>query len=487
MTATIINGILALILGTYAIKYRNTSYVIFILFIYISLHYSYSAIAIFGSLKYVYIRTNTQIGAKIIGFGFLLFTAGLIVFTKRRTIWSAIQAELTSRIYFAVIIWLAAVGVAWIFEILHGNYPSSLALQDIVSVFIMLGLAFIIAAVLPDFYMEDSFSWQRMLQILLCLVILMDVVSLYQIAAGKTFAADFNLTGEYAQRTCALLLNPNLYGLWCVFIASVAAYAFHIKCPKITASLAIGLAALGVFLSGSRSGLLIGLFMLGLVSLLQFKFRRWNDVRFSFYPLFIYIASLTGIGILFKILDSLSNSSFKWLHLLSMLTDRFAEMPGVIGTYAVLKFMGYTGLVFKWCFDITDYYKCKHLQATFLEIATNIHASFTFTTIDGRMNPAISLPDNGYLAMFHDTGWLGLLAWLVLWMLIVGVGVKSFRKNPGMHNVYALSAICTCLFSALMIRSFQVYPIWVIVSIVLGISMGLFQAGLSQKGFSEHP
>lgn len=490
MTATIINSIIALILGTYAIKYRNTSYVIFILFIYISLHYSYSVIAIFGSSEYLYIRTNTQIGAKVIGLGFLFFLAGLIVITKRKILLSAIQLRPirpTSRIYFIVIIWIVIVGISWVFDISQGKYPSSLALQDVVSSFIMLNLACIIGVVMPDFYSELDNRLKKMLQIILIMAIVMVALSLYQIIAFKIFAGVTNKDGEYERRACALLLNPNVLGLWCALIAAVTAYAFHTKrCPKVTTSLMLALTALGIFLSGSRSGLLICLFMLGLVSFLQFKFRRWVEITFSFYPFFIFISSLTGMGMFIKIFDSLSNLSYKWLHALSVLVDRFANMPEEIGTYTVFKLTGYIILVSGWLHEHTSYAIFSRTHTSAINTSKNLSETSIFINIDGRLNVDIPLPDNGYLAMYHDAGWPGLLAWLILWMVIVWMGVKSFRINPGINSVYALSAICTCLFAAIFIRLFQVYPLWIMVSIALGISLSWFQTVIGHKGFSEH-
>ena len=73
--------------------------------------------------------------------------------------------------------------------------------------------------------------------------------------------------------------------------------------------------------------------------------------------------------------------------------------------------------------------------------------------------------------MYHDAGGWVLLVWLVLWMIIIGTGVKSFRTNPGINSVYALSGISTCIFSAIFIRSFQVYPVWIMIAIVLGVSL----------------
>ena len=47
--------------------------------------------------------------------------------------------------------------------------------------------------------------------------------------------------------------------------------------------------------------------------------------------------------------------------------------------------------------------------------------------------------------------------------------------DSGINSTYALSAIFTCLFLAIFVRSFQVYPIWVMVSISLGLSLSWFQ------------
>ena len=101
MTSTIINLITALVLATCALKHRRKPfYVVFILFIYISLHYAYSIIAVIG-LSYVPAKpADSEFGPKIIGVGFLLFIAGLLIFKRAGKVLIAIGLRPFKKIIF---------------------------------------------------------------------------------------------------------------------------------------------------------------------------------------------------------------------------------------------------------------------------------------------------------------------------------------------------------------------------------------------------
>ncbi len=482
MLVATINGIIALILGTTALKYRKNPYfLIFILFVYISLHYSYAIISILGTPKYIMLcrvlRETPQVGAKIVALIFLLFISGLLMFGKGKPIWAELNLKPHKTLALFSIVWIAAVTMAWSLNINQAHYPSGLAVQNILSSLMMLMLAYIIATTMASSAEKAAPSHlMKMFWILFWLVVIMDSISLSQFATLNVFAGGYNKNGEYAIRACALLYNPNVFGMWCGFVALLTSYGFHgCKYSKTETSMMLFLIAFGMLMSGSRSGLLVCLVMLATVTLLQFRFGHWNGFTFTIFPLLVFVSSLTGIGLLLKAINSLANRSiaiFKWL---SSSVDRFAFMPGELYDFGVYNLTRGMIAASDWLHERTGHKLFINIINYLTDISNNQSVVSILENLDGRLNSDVALPDNGYLAMLQDAGWLGLTAWLLLCMAMLATGLKSFRIDSGTNGIYALSAICTSLFAALFIRAFQLYPIWIMVAIAMGISLAWFQ------------
>ncbi len=159
------------------------------------------------------------------------------------------------------------------------------------------------------------------------------------------------------------------------------------------------------------------------------------------------------------------------LFALTLLTDRFANMPREITLYANDKLSS-----FDWFTSIE--------RSSFSKILDNIvpksvHdflsesvSKSTAMSIQGRFESPIV--DNGYLAMLQDVGWLGLVAWLALWLVLVGMGLQAIRRAPGVRSAYSLSTVLGCALAAVFMRAFQVFPFWVIISLVLGLCIAWF-------------
>lgn len=488
MLVTTINSSIALILGTSALKYRKDPYcVILILFMYISLHYSYAIISIIGTPKYIMLcralRETPQVGAKIVALVFLLFISGLLIGNKSKPILAEIKLRLHKSLFLFSIIWIAAVAITWSYEINQANHPTGLVIQSILSSLMMLVLAFIIAtAIASNANKEATMHLKKMFWILLLLVIIMDTISISQFATLNVFAGGYNKNGEYAIRACALLYNPNVFGMWCGFIALITSYGFHAnKYSKTATTMMLFLVSLGMLLSGSRSGLLVCLFMLGTVTFLHFRFGHRDSFKFTMFPLFVFVSSLTGIGLLLKTINSIANRSialFKWL---SSSVDRFAFMPGELYDFGIYNLTRGIIAACYWLHKHTGHKLFENIINYLTDISNNQSVVSILENLDGRLNSDVLLPDNGYLAMLQDAGWLGLIAWLLICLAILATGLKSFRIDSGINGIYALSAVCTCLFAALFIRAFQLFPIWIMVAIAMGISLAWFQTVFRQQ------
>jgi hypothetical protein len=74
--------------------------------------------------------------------------------------------------------------------------------------------------------------------------------------------------------------------------------------------------------------------------------------------------------------------------------------------------------------------------------------------------------DGGWIALYEDIGWLGIIAIVGLCLLALFRGLISCFSNHYVANVYALAVLCYCLLIGFGMR-FQIFPVWVLISIVL--------------------
>jgi hypothetical protein len=139
---------------------------------------------------------------------------------------------------------------------------------------------------------------------------------------------------------------------------------------------------------------------------------------------------------------------------MSLLVDRFFFMPKEIIQYFLSKFSG-SGL----------------LESSITQNKIYI-TNKTFSAINGRFEG--TLVDNGYLAILNGGGWTALMAWIFLWLVIIFIGFNALHKRPSTERAYTFSMVIGCCLSALFVRSFQVYPFWVFISLALGLSLSSF-------------
>ncbi len=476
MTATIINLSIALLLGVYAFRSKDVSSILISLFLYISFHYSYAAIPIFSPSfdphHCTALHLNTQAGVKLVGSGFLLFTAGLFGWRYRRCLFSMMHSKANKWLGAAFLLWGLIVIIHWIISAVRGVYPSTITLQSLASASLMIILAWSFGSVLHSEVDFSAKSQKKFTWIIFVILSFMVTVALWEMLSLRAWAF-FTLESEdILRRASSLHFNPNVFGFWCAVVAVLAAYAYHSKMISGSpCALTLILASFGIFLSGSRTGLIICLFTLGLSSLLLIWPKKSVRKMMAIMPLFIFASGMTTISLLVKSLSNMISCLHEELFALTLLTDRFANMPREITLYANDKLSS-----FDWFTSIE--------RSSFSKILDNIvpksvHdflsesvSKSTAMSIQGRFESPIV--DNGYLAMLQDVGWLGLVAWLALWLVLVGMGLQAIRRAPGVRSAYSLSTVLGCALAAVFMRAFQVFPFWVIISLVLGLCIAWF-------------
>jgi len=469
VTSTILNIAIALLLAVYAIRNKSASSLFFSLFLYVTFHYSYAALPVFSPFfnidEFEALHRQTQAGVKLVGFGFLFFILGLLIKRNRRRLFSGIHNSSEKWIGTMFLLWGFMVFVHWVVDAIGGEYPAKIALQDIFSSFLMVIFSWGFGSVLQTQQNLPIAIQGKACRLLLAVLSLMVAIGMWEILSFRAYSGSPLDSGEYVRRANSLLFNPNVLGFWCAFVTIFAAFTFHSNMwPRKLSVLIIVLAGYGILLSGSRSGLIICLFLLGIASLLLFTVRKRIPEIATFRPLLIFVTGIGTIGLFLEGLDKVTGSTVKSLHAMALLVDRFIAIPLAIVSYTFSKL------------SLFDGYNPSSLSEnkTSLLSKSEVRQETTAIAIEGRLNADDVLVDNGYLAMLHDGGWPAFVIWIALWAVFVVLGLQSLRKSPGVNSAYALSLVVGCAFSAMFMRAFQVFPFWVMIAMALGISLSWF-------------
>jgi hypothetical protein len=466
-----INSSIALFLGIYAIRSKNAFLLFLCLFLYITFHYSYAALPIFSFhfsiSEYILLHQNTQAGVKLTGFGFLIFILGLLVWRYRQHIFTGVHYGAEKWLRWLFILWGLMVFTHWVIDAAGRDYPSIIAVQDIVSAFLLGIFAWSFGAALKIKKDITVVTQENICWLLLILLSLMVAIGVWEILSSRIFFLILLDSGEYVRRAKSLLFNPNVLGFWCSFVAIFSAYTYHSQdWPSKLYGYTLVLAGFGILLSGSRSGLTICFLFLGTAALLIFRIRKRITTIKSFRPLMIFTAGMGTISLVIKVFDNISRHAIEGLHAVALLVDRFIVFPQELLHYILLKLYNYNLFPSSWLAKISE--KMAISKATAI-------------LIDGRINPDTKIVDNGYLAMMHDGGWAALVFWIVLWAVLVLLGFKSLRNLPGVNSAYALSLVIGCAFSAVCMRAFQVFPFWVMISLALSLCLSWYAVALGKS------
>jgi hypothetical protein len=98
---------------------------------------------------------------------------------------------------------------------------------------------------------------------------------------------------------------------------------------------------------------------------------------------------------------------------------------------------------------------------------------------DGRkmmesVNGRISLEytsDNSFMSIYTIGGPVSLVIWLWLWMVLFWAGIKKNITWPGIFSAHALGGLVFCFASGFFLRTPQLFPVWIFISMVLGVCL----------------
>ena len=85
--------------------------------------------------------------------------------------------------------------------------------------------------------------------------------------------------------------------------------------------------------------------------------------------------------------------------------------------------------------------------------------------------------------LYFDIGWIGLAAIVSLCLMAFWRGVVCYLATRSALSIFALSALCYCLLTGLVMK-FQIFPIWIFTAVIMTPCV-LFWAGLNPD--QRHP
>ena len=476
MLPLIINGILVVILLVYVLCKKSIFSLLFSLYLYITLHYSYSALAIFSYKKFYVLRASTQLGAKLLGIIFIFIILGILYKRHGRQFFNSFNSGMNKWVGLSFLLWTLSALIFWIVKVNNGQYPNAMSIQNIFSTILLLILSLSFGVVIPlqiNLLHEDlnKYCW-----IIFILTLFIVSIAAYEFLTLQTWGGLFKLeSNKLVYRASSILFNPNLLGFWCAFTIVFAGLVFHLKLisKKLPVSIIV-LSGLALFLSGSRSGLIFCLFCLGFGAILLLN-RKTLTLIEIFSPLMLFLGTIITTVFFIKALSSQVALNPNWLNALILLTDRFVYMPLEIISYAVLKLSNHIGFLHN---------SNAFISSLIGEFGESLSKT-TLISIQGRFSS--ELVDNGYLVMISDVGWLGLTIWIFFWIVFLYNGIKTLRISPGTKSAYSLTMVLGCALTAVFARSFQVFPFWILIAITLSLVLSwynlVFEKDRSKKKY----
>ncbi|MBA4116483.1 MAG: hypothetical protein H0X71_08635 [Rubrobacter sp.] len=333
---------------------------------------------------------------------------------------------------------LFSVGFAW------KSFTGTVFATSAINVASMLLLILLTGLLTMDWLAQDpkdrDSALRRVLQVVAGLIFAMNAAGLLEVATGNTFAGFRLLDGAFVGRASAFLYNPNVYGPWCVGAALLAGYLYPRSVSKVLPVFVLMMAGAGLLLGASRSSLVLYLIMVAVLLAHSTKHGySWRGVLQP--PAFMLGGLLLSSGLAALLGWWLPSGPYP-LQVLSHLADRMLYFPLDAAAYA---FEGIGSII--------------PGLGSFQAPSGSLTRATLEESVEGRFGG-----DNGYVAVLRSSGWPGLAALLGLLLWTGLLALRRVWPRPDRANGYALAAATGCVFSGLLLRSFQLFPAWVFVS-----------------------
>lgn len=278
-----------------------------------------------------------------------------------------------------------------------------------------------------------------------------DLIAVYEVLSLKAWASFQESSGDVIYRASSVFFNPNLLGLWASFVYLWCGYGVYAyKSHRKTMLWGMVLSSIALYMSGSRSSAYM-LFVVLLIPTLSLSGRaRWMILWI--FP--ATILTIYSIGKLLSLQFAFYGESWSQLTLLG---ERFLTAPLYLVNYLLLKL----GLM-------------PYIYGVPIEVST---------AIEGRLSGDGS--DGGWILLYQDAGWLGVAAMVWGCSMLIFMGIRTHLVRRGPESAYSLAILVLCLLTGLVMR-FQVFPVWMFLSLLLIPCLCYWRTPYIQKLLSDN-
>jgi hypothetical protein len=414
---------------------RNSLTVLTALFVYGSIHFAYTSIPFFYYSNSISVINELHIigsvwPAKLSGIA--VFSASLIILFLLRTKKEKLDAILI----------LGVINVFYLLTLSIGHFLNDeyLSMANLLAVLCFITLILITKNLKLNFDKLDKKLFSFFL-VIISIQTLASVVALYELASLKTWATFLNSNGDIVYRASSIFFNPNVYGIWSVIVALLFSYSFQTGLySKTISSIVIVQSSMSLFMSGSRSALLLLIMALILIGVMSVK----NDFKHRWLPLLLVFLSTFGISAIVKFFQFNITFQLVGMNVISILADRIILAPVYIISYI---------------FD------------------EGIPEEVTIS-IEGRTNG--SLTDSSWLTLLNDAGGLGVILFLSFLSFLIYKSLKSYYVKLDTISTYGVVFLLMFLLMGAVMR-FQVFPVWLFFSVPLACFLSYWQDVLASK------
>jgi len=428
----IANVVIVVFLFFILTRKRDAVTLLLIVYVYSTLHFSFAVFALASTESSRYLVTLHNEGGGMLAKLSVLSLLGVVFFLLSRHAYNAflLRRRGEQKVAFQIILVMVAVFCGYILNYRHGDW---LQLKNVISfeamlAFLLIGFFGVIREHTTN--AVKIYSWG--LGGLLILGIA-DFIAIYEVFYLQSWAGTLESSGAMVYRASSILFNPNLLSFWASLVYIGCAYGVH-ACKEHRKVMLWGmvLASIAIYMSGSRSAgyLLLGVLFISML-LIKGQFRWLVLVILPLTMLAIY-------GVARWFVAPFVSSNEGWYQVV-LLGERFVAAPLHLINY-VLMLVGAP-------------------VSVPAEVVLSIEGRFVS---DGR--------DSGWMVLYQDVGWFGLVAVVFSCCMLVVQGVKAYITYPNPSAVYALAILFYCLLTGIVMR-FQIFPVWSFVSLVLVVCL----------------
>jgi|GEM_PF-2989292 len=424
----IVNLLIVLVLAYVLTHKKDVVFLCFVLFLYGTLHFTFSAISLGLDDHYAILVLQHIEGGGLLANLSALFIICIIYYFLSKTAFNFLSNIPPSDkgFFYVLLVLMLLMFVGYLFNYRSGDWLQFKNIISFSAMLFMISVGYLGLTKVESFNVKAAFF---PLSSLLIILIVMDIIAVYEVFYRKSWAGTLQSTGEMVHRASGTLFNPNLLAFWasliylgcCYLLTSTKDYCKQIMVTMVLASLAI-------YLSGARS---VGYLLLGLsvipALLIKGHFRYLPLVVQPFSMLFFY-ATVKWL------LIPISKSSEGWQQLV-FLGHRFVEAP-----IYLIKYIGFL---------------LGYITTLPPEVIVSINGRFIG---DGR--------DSGWMVFYQDVGWLGIITPVFICLVSLVLAIKSYIRDKSSHSVYAICILLNCILVGVFMR-FQTFPLWLFMGVVL--------------------